>query len=82
MNDLAKIIQAMLAKRHGDLYASDKVAEMAGKLTPEILQWACVYLDPQNQASLMVELGLHPETPSFLRRAFDAATKARFKVAL
>jgi hypothetical protein len=80
MRDLTKIIHAFLAKRHGDLYASEKVAELTGKSTADILHWACVYLDPRNQASLMAALNLHPDTPKYLRRAFDAAAWAKFEV--
>lgn len=77
MKNIAKQIRVFLAKRHGELYASDKTAVLKGKSTAEVLQWAMVELDPQNQAALMNILGLPAGSAQVLRRAFDAAERCR-----
>lgn len=77
MHPLIKIIFALLMERHGQLYAEDKCAELAGKSYADVLAWAVVHLDPRNQAALAGKLGLDADVMRTLRRAFDAARLAK-----
>lgn len=79
MNDLEEILHAVLLPRHGEPYTSDKVAEIKDMKTAQVLEWATVYLDPQNRSTFFRAVGIDDsvETSSTLRRAFDAMKHAR-----
>jgi hypothetical protein len=73
---LANIIQAFLTERHGALYATEKVADLKDMSYADILAWAVVYLDPSNQRTLAIKIGVDPDSMRVLRRVFDAARRA------
>lgn len=77
MSQLKKAIHVLLLERHGNPYASDKVAEINCTSNADVLEWASTELDPRNQRSLMRALGLPEDTMMALRRAFDAARRVR-----
>lgn len=79
MTNLETILAAILEPRHGQPYTSDKVAEIKGMSYAQVLEWATVYLDPQNRSALFRAVGIDDsvETASILRRAFDAMRHAK-----
>ncbi len=79
MTDLEKILHAVLLQRHGEPYTSDKVAEIKGMTTAQVLEWSTVFLDSKNRRAFFLAVGIDEsvETSSTLRRAFDAIKQAR-----
>lgn len=79
MNDLENILHAVLLPRHDQPYTSDKVAEIKGTKSAQVLEWATVHLDAQNRSAFFRAVGIDDsvETSSTLRRAFDAMKVAR-----
>ena len=79
MTDIEKILHAILEPRHGQPYASDKVAEIKGMASAQVLEWSTVHLDATNRGAFFRALGIDDsvETSSTLRRAFDAMRHAR-----
>lgn len=73
LSPLMEVVQALLMTRCDALYAQEKTAELEGKSSPEILEWACVYLDPRNQRAFASAVGIDPDEMMVLRRAFSAA---------
>lgn len=78
MTNLEKILLALLQERHGEPYATDKVAEIKGMSSAQVLEWSTVHLDPKNRGVFFRKLGIDDsvEASSLLRRAFDAAKQA------
>lgn len=74
MTELEKILHAVLEPRHGQPYTSDKVAEIKGMKSAQILEWSTVHLDAKNRGAFFRAVGIDDsvETSSVLRRAFDA----------
>lgn len=76
---LAKTIHTILKERHGEPYASDKVAPLTKMDAGQILAWATFELDQQNQSAMFKALGVDQSreyTPaSALRRIVDAANR-------
>lgn len=79
MNDLEKILHAVLLSRHGEPYTSEKVAEIKGMKTAQVLEWSTVHLDPKNRSAFFRAVGIDEsvDTSLTLRRAFDAIKQAR-----
>lgn len=79
MHDLEKILCRVLEPRHGQPYTGDKVSEIKGMTSAQVLEWATVNLDPQNRSSFFRAVGIDDsvETASVLRRSFDAMRHAR-----
>ena len=78
MNNLDKILHDVLLPRHGEPYASEKVAQVKDMKPAQILEWSIVYLDPQNRSAFFRAVGIDDSvaTASTLRRAFDAMKHA------
>ena len=78
MTNLEQILHALLLERHGEPYASDKVAEIKGMSHADVLQWSTVHLDPKNRGAFFRKIGIDDDvaTSSMLRRAFDAVKHA------
>ena len=78
LNALEQIAFDVPIERHGNPYAADKVAEIKGMSSAEVLQWAIIHLDGKNRTKFFAKLGLDTGVTeqSFLRRAFNAAKQA------
>lgn len=77
MSNIAIVIRDILAKKVNDLYASDKYDAIKDKSSAEVLEWACINLDPGNQRTLLTRIGIDANHASVLRRAFEAARWAK-----
>ncbi|MDP2371285.1 hypothetical protein [Rhodoferax sp.] len=74
MTQTEAILHAALEPRHGQPYATDKVAEIKGMSSAQVLEWSTVHLDPQNRSAFFRAVGIDDsvETASILRRSFAA----------
>lgn len=74
-----QILHAVLEPRHGQLYTSDKVAEIKGMTSAQVLEWSTVHLDAQNRSAFFRAVGINysVEASLILRRAFDAMKHPR-----
>lgn len=80
LSTLENKLHAVLEARHGQPYAGDKVAEIKGMSTAQVLEWSTVHLDARNRGAFFRSVGIDEsvETSSVLRRAFDAMRHANF----
>lgn len=78
MNNLEQILLTVLEPRHGQPYASDKVAEVNGMTPAQVLEWSTLNLDARNRSAFFRAVGIDDsvETSSILRRAFGAMRHA------
>ena len=58
MNAFEKILLKVLEPRHGQPYSSDKVAEIKGMTSAQVLEWSTVHLDPKNRAAFFRSVGV------------------------
>ena len=74
-----KIVFDIFMPKHGNPYTTDKVAEIKGMSSAEVLEGETTHLDGGNRTKFMTKLGLDTSiaAQSFLRRAFDAAKQAK-----
>lgn len=74
MTKLEELLHGVLEPRHGQPYTRDKVAEIKGMTSAQVLEWSTVHLDPRNRSGFFRAVGIDDsvETSSTLRRAFDA----------
>jgi hypothetical protein len=75
--NLAAIVYQVLSARHHPSYVAQKMRDLDGQSAPDVLQWAVVYLDPENQRSLADAIGMDPSYLPMLRRAFEKVRHAR-----
>lgn len=74
MTNLEKLLHEALEPRHGQSYTSDKVAEIKGMTSAQVLEWSTIHLDAKNRGTFFRALGIDDsvETSLILRRCFDA----------
>lgn len=79
MTSLEQIVFDIFMPKHGNPYTTDKIAEIKGMSSAQVLEWATTHLDGGNRTKFMSKLGLDTSiaAQSFLRRAFDAAKQAK-----